>query len=91
MATTSSRAAASRQASMRHFSRKGLPTCTAERSSFVSSKEREASPDAPWMPSRPVSAPTSMIELPGPFAVEETRSPWLRRPTHMAFTSGFSP
>ena len=39
---------ASRHASMSTFSRKGLATCTAERSSLSSWKVREARPEAPW-------------------------------------------
>ena len=66
----------------------GLPTWTADRSSRASSKVREASPDAPWMPSRPVSAPTSISGLPAPLAFALTMlSVWIR-PTHIAFTRG---
>ena len=62
--------ARSRQASMSIFSRNGLPTCTAGRSSSkrACGSVREARPEAPWMPSRPVSAPTSMRTLPTPSA-----------------------
>ena len=86
-ATPSSRAA-SRHASISDFSMKGLPTCTAGRRSFLSSKEREARPDAPWMPSRPVSAPTSKSRFPGAPAVALTTPSLGTMPTHIAFTRG---
>ena len=84
--------ARSRHASSSIFSRNGLPTCTAGR---ISSKRalgsvREASPDAPWMPSRPVSAPTSISRLPAPSAFAVTSWSTRAMPTHMALTSGLS-
>ena len=49
---------ASRQASRRSFSVNGSPTCTVgRRSADVSSNASDAIV-APWMPSRPVLAPT---------------------------------
>jgi hypothetical protein len=49
----------SRQASIRSFSRNGSPTCTVGRFSSLSSPENSADAMvAPWMPSRPVLAPT---------------------------------
>ena len=58
MPTTASVAISSRQASMRHFSVKGSPTCTVGRlSSADSSNSAEASKLAPWIPSRPVLLP----------------------------------
>ena len=48
----------SRQASIRHFSVKGSPTCTVGRlASLSSSNSADASRLAPWMPSRPVLLP----------------------------------
>ena len=82
------RSTASRHASMSTFSRKGLATWTAERSSASSWKVREARPDAPWMPSRPVSAPTSTRRLPTPVAFAWTTRLRGSRPTHMALTRG---
>ena len=83
--------ASSWQASISIFSRNGLPTCTAGRisSKRASGSVRLASPLAPWMPSRPVSAPTSSSALPLPLAFA-LRMPSARTsPTHIAFTSGF--
>ena len=58
MPTTAPVPIASRQASSRSFSVNGSPTCTVgRRSSAPSSKVAEAMV-APWMPSRPVLAPT---------------------------------
>ena len=59
MPTTASLRISSRQASIRHFSVKGSPTCTVGRlASLVSSNSADASRLAPWMPSRPVLLPT---------------------------------
>ena len=41
------------------------------------------------MPSRPVSAPTSISVLPGLPVVENTSREVSIRPTHMALTNGF--
>ena len=49
---------ASRQASTRHFSRKGSPTCTAGRSRSEASDNSALANRAPPMPSRPVVDPT---------------------------------
>ena len=58
MPTIAPVAMASRQASSSSFSVNGSPTCTVgRRSSAVSSKVADAMV-APWMPSRPVLAPT---------------------------------
>src|SRR6266567_2684784 len=59
IATTASVSERSMHASRRHFSRNGLPTCTAGRRSELSSSSSSEANAAPWMPSRPVSAPTS--------------------------------
>ena len=67
---------------------KGLPTWTVGRSSRSSSNERDAKPDAPCMPSRPVSEPASMSRLPGAPAVARRSPPCRSKPTHMALTSG---
>jgi hypothetical protein len=59
MPTMASVAISSRQASIRHFSVKGSPTCTVGRfASLSSSNSAEASRLAPWIPSRPVLLPT---------------------------------
>ena len=88
MATTASVRVRSMQASRRHFSRNGLPTCTAGRREALSSSSSNDANDAPWIPSRPVSAPTSSSLLPAPSA--RARISWSARtrPTHIAFTSG---
>ena len=76
-------------ASMSTFSRNGLATCTVGRSSCSSSKVREARPEAPWIPSRPVPAPTSSKTLPA--SPTDAVAIWSTgtRPTHMALTRGF--
>ena len=49
---------ASRQASSSSFSMNGSPTCTLGRFCLDSSVNSAEAIDAPWMPSRPVLAPT---------------------------------
>src|SRR5471032_629786 len=49
---------ASMQASSRSFSMKGSPTCTLGRFCLDSSVNSALAMEAPWMPSRPVRAPT---------------------------------
>ena len=49
---------ASMQASSSSFSMKGSPTCTLGRFCLDSSVNSAEAMDAPWMPSRPVRAPT---------------------------------
>ncbi len=68
MATTASELDSARQASINSFSRNGLPTCTAGRRSSLSSSSPAEAKLAPWMPSRPVAAPTSISALPAPAA-----------------------
>ena len=58
MATMSSDAINSRQASIRSFSVKGSPTCTVGRFSAEFSSNAAEAMVAPWMPSRPVLEPT---------------------------------
>ena len=82
------RSASSTQASISSFSMNGLPTCTAGRRSSDFSSSSTLANVAPWMPSRPVSAPTSMSRLPGPFACDRWSLSMRAMPTHMAFTSG---
>ena len=63
-------AISSSEASRSSFSVKGSPTCTCCR--LASSSPSESSSDAkvaPWIPSRPVRAPTAMSVLPTPSAV----------------------
>ena len=67
----------------------GLPTCTVGRISLSSSRLRDARPDAPWMPSLPVSEPTRISALPGSPVVARTSPSALSSPMHIAFTSGF--
>ncbi len=78
----------SRQASISSFSMNGLPTCTAGRRSSDCSFNSTLAKVAPWIPSRPVSAPTRIRGLPGPSARAFTSSPTRAIPTHIAFTSG---
>ena len=59
------------------------------RNSTFSSKVREAKPDAPWMPSRPVPAPTRRMTFPTSLAAEVAILSVCTRPTHMALTNGF--
>ncbi len=86
MATTRGSPASSRHASIRHFSRNGLPTCTAGRRSALVSLSSTDAKVAPWMPSRPVSAPTSITWLPGPAATARVSLSCSMMPTHMALT-----
>ena len=58
MATMASVAINSRQASMSSFSMKGSPTWTVGRFSSESAPNSAEAMVAPWMPSRPVLAPT---------------------------------
>ena len=90
IATTSSWSISSRQASIRSFSRNGLPTCTAGRRSWLFSSSSTEAKVAPWMPSRPVSAPTSITMFSTPLARACIRRSLRIRPTAMALTSGFS-
>ena len=81
----------SRQHSMSTFSANGSPTCTAGRlDGLVSSKDSEASTEAPPMPSPPVRAPKSTTRLPAPEALARRRSSWRMTPTARALTSGFA-
>ncbi len=58
IATIASVAISSRQASSSSFSVNGSPTCTVGRFASVSSVNSVDAMVAPWMPSRPVLAPT---------------------------------
>ena len=58
MPTSASVRMTSRQASSSSFSMKGSPTCTAGRLSADRSSNSADAIVAPWMPSRPVLAPT---------------------------------
>ncbi len=58
MPTSASVFITSRHASMSSFSMKGSPTCTAGRFSAEASSNSADAMVAPWMPSRPVLAPT---------------------------------
>ncbi len=78
----------SRHASISFFSMNGLPTCTAGRRSSLDSSSCTLANVAPWIPSRPVSAPTIISRLPGPSARARTSLSSRPTPTHIAFTSG---
>ena len=56
----------SRLASSRSFSVNGSPTWTRGRLASLAAVRSSEAKDAPWMPSRPVRAPTAMIGLPTP-------------------------
>ena len=58
MPTTAPVASTSRQASSSTFSMNGSPTCTVGRFSSLPSPNSAEAMVAPWMPSRPVLAPT---------------------------------
>ena len=73
---------------MSTFSRNGFPTWTADRISASSSKPLEANPDAPCIPSLPVSAPTSKSKSPASLAEALATFPFSINPTHMALTKG---
>ena len=79
----------SRQHSMSTFSANGSPTWTAGRlDGLASSKDSEASTEAPPMPSPPVRAPNSTTLLPTPEALARRMSSWRITPTASALTSG---
>ena len=58
MPTTAPVLSTSRQASSSTFSMNGSPTCTVGRRSSLPSPNSAEAMVAPWMPSRPVLAPT---------------------------------
>ena len=78
----------SRLASSSSFSVKGSPTWTCGRRDSLFSDSSSEAKLAPWIPSRPVRAPTARSTLPTPSAAARIRSDSRSRPTHMAFTSG---
>ncbi len=59
----------SSDASSRSFSVKGSPTCTRGRLASLAAERSSEANEAPWIPSRPVRAPTAMIGLPTPCAL----------------------
>ena len=63
-ATSASPSMSSRHASRSNFSRKGSPTCTVGRWSAASSSNSADAIEAPWIPSRPVFAPTQKTGSP---------------------------
>ena len=82
-------AMSSSDASRRSFSVKGSPTCTMGRlDSSASSLSSSEAKVAPWIPSRPVRAPTAINGLPTPSATPVMRSSCFMRPRHMALTRG---
>jgi hypothetical protein len=78
----------SSDASRSSFSVKGSPTCTWGLWSAASSESSAEAKVAPWMPSRPVRAPTAMMVLPTPEATPRISSSSCMRPIAIAFTSG---
>ena len=90
-ATTAPVLKASKQASIRDFSKKGSPTCTAGRSSREASLSSALAKLAPPMPSRPVVDPTYNTGLPMPEAPDLTISGVSIKPIAITFTKGFSP
>ena len=78
----------SRLASRSSFSVKGSPTCTWGLLASESSLSSSLANVAPWMPSRPVLAPTAMSVLPTPAASPLISSSGFMRPRHMALTIG---
>ena len=84
-------AISSSDASRSSFSVKGSPTCTWGR--LASSSPSDSSSEAkvaPWIPSRPVRAPTAISVLPTPSAVPRISSSVRIRPRHIALTIGLS-
>ncbi len=68
---------------------KGSPTWTWGRLASLSWESSSEAKVAPWMPSRPVRAPTAMRALPTPSASPLMRSSRRMIPMAMAFTTGF--
>ncbi len=79
----------SRLASSSSFSVNGSPTCTRGRFASLDAERSSEANDAPWMPSRPVRAPTAITGFPTPSAFARMRSLSCSSPTHIALTSGF--
>ena len=89
MPTTAPRSMSSRQASSRSFSRNGSPTCTVGLFWRAASSNPAEAMEAPWMPSRPVGAPTYITGFPAPEAVPRKMASDRMRPAHMTFTRMF--
>ena len=87
-ATTAPVLKASKQASIKDFSRKGSPTCTAGRSLMDSSVNSALAKLAPPMPSLPVVEPTYKTGLPIPAAPDLTISSVSINPKAIALTKG---
>jgi hypothetical protein len=88
MPSTAPVSMASSVASISSFSIKGSPICTFGRFSSWSSPRVSEAKVAPWMPSRPVLAPTYIAALPGTSARADTMRSNGTTPTAIAFTSG---
>ena len=88
IATMCPEAISSRLASSSSFSVNGSPTWTCGRRRSLSCVSSSDANDAPWMPSRPVRAPTTSSTLPTPRAAAVIKSASRSRPTHIALTSG---
>jgi hypothetical protein len=77
-------------ASIRDFAVNGSPTWTLGRRSSVSPTKSSEANVAPWIPSRPVAAPTTRILLPTPAAIARFSSDLFTNPTHITFTKQLS-
>jgi hypothetical protein len=85
-----SRSSSSRQHSISFFSSNGSPICTDGRfASSPSPSSADASTDAPPIPSRPVSAPSSTTWLPTPAAADLVSRSCGAMPRHIALTRQF--
>jgi hypothetical protein len=89
MATMWPERMSSSEASRSSFSVNGSPTCTRGRLASFSSERSSEANEAPWMPSRPVRAPTAITGFPMPSAFAVMSSSTFITPTHIALTSGF--
>ena len=78
----------SRLASSRSFSVKGSPTCTWGRLASESSPSSSLAKVAPWMPSRPVRAPTAISVLPSPWASPRMSCSRFMMPRHITLMMG---
>ena len=66
----------------------GSATWTCGRRASLWSVSSSDANDAPWMPSRPVFAPTASKTFPTPFATARISRSSRTNPTHIALISG---
>ena len=78
----------SRVASSRSFLVKGSPIWTEGRLADDASDSSSEAKVAPWMPSRPVVAPTAITRLPGPEAKPRMIFLFSTSPRHITLTNG---